>query len=71
MRQVIPAVAQFATQILLLWFCAPISRGQTEKPVSLPSPGQIVNVVCTLDANQSYALYLPSAYTVTRRWPII
>lgn len=71
MRQIIHAVAQFASQALLLSLCAPISRGQTEKPVYLPSPGQIVNVVCAADANQSYALYLPSAYTVTKRWPII
>jgi predicted esterase len=30
-----------------------------------------VNVVCAADGNQSYALYLPSAYTVTKHWPII
>jgi|SRR5579871_737679 len=71
MRQVIHTVAQFATRVLLLSLCAQISRGQAEKPVYLPSPGQIVNVVCASDANQSYALYLPSAYTVTKRWPII
>src|SRR5215469_2103888 len=71
MRQVMHAVAQFATQTLLLSLCAQTSRGQTEKPVYLPSPGQFVNVVCAADANQSYALYLPSGYTVTKRWPII
>lgn len=74
MRQFIHSVAQLATQVLLLSLCAPISRGQAEKvgqPTYLPSPGQIVNVVCASDANQSYALYLPSAYTVTKRWPII
>ena len=71
MRQLIQAVAQLATQALLLSLGAQISRGQTEKPVYLPSPGQIVNVVCASDTNQSYALYLPSAYTVTKRWPII
>jgi len=71
MRPIVHAVAQFAAQVLLLSLCAPISRGQTEKPVYLPSPGQIVNVVCAADANQSYALYLPSAYTVTKPWPVI
>jgi dienelactone hydrolase len=71
MRQFIHSVAQFATQVLLLSFCAQISGGQTEKPNYLPSPGQIVNVVCASDASQSYALYLPSAYTATKRWPII
>lgn len=71
MRYTTRSVAQFATQILLLSLCTQISRCQTDKPVYLPSPGQIVNVVCVADANQSYALYLPSAYTVTKRWPII
>ena len=71
MRQVIHTVAQFATHVLLLSLCAQVSQGQTEKPVFLPSPGQIANVVCASDANQSYALYLPSNYTVTKRWPII
>jgi len=71
MRQAIYSVAQFATQVLLLSLCVPKFQGQTEKPVYLPSPGQIVNVICAADANQSYALYLPSGYTVTKRWPII
>jgi predicted esterase len=71
MRHITHAVAQFATQVLLLSLCSTISGGQAEKPVYLPSPGQIVNVVCATDANQSYALYLPPAYTVTKRWPII
>ena len=71
MRQVIHTVAQFATHVLLLSLCVQVSQGQAEKPVFLPSPGQIVNVVCASDANQSYALYLPSNYTVTKHWPII
>ncbi|HKF03297.1 MAG TPA: hypothetical protein VKB49_13345 [Candidatus Sulfotelmatobacter sp.] len=71
MRHITHAVAQFAAEALLLSLCLQISEGQAEKPVFLPSPGQIVNVVCASDANQSYALYLPSAYTVTKRWPII
>lgn len=38
---------------------------------SLPV-GQIVErVVCRADAQQSYALYLPSNYTETRKWPIL
>src|SRR5215467_4237035 len=71
MRHITHAVAQFAAEALLLSLCLQISEGQAEKPVYLPSPGHIVNVVCASDANQSYALYLPSAYTVTKRWPII
>ena len=34
--------------------------------------GQIVEkLVCLRDPNQSYALYLPSNYTPTRKWPIL
>jgi dienelactone hydrolase len=33
--------------------------------------GQVVNVTCADDSSQSYALYLPSAYSQARRWPII
>ena len=50
------------------WTCA---LSQTQKPVDLPSPGQIANVTCASDAAQSYAVYLPSAYTPQKRWPII
>ena len=28
-------------------------------------------VMCRVDAQQSYALYLPSSYTHDKRWPII
>jgi len=35
-------------------------------------PGTIVpKVICTAHPEQSYALYLPSAYTPEKRWPII
>jgi predicted esterase len=34
--------------------------------------GQIIEkVVCRKDAQQSYALYLPSSYTPQKRWPIL
>jgi poly(3-hydroxybutyrate) depolymerase len=34
--------------------------------------GQVVpDVVCAADASQSYALYLPSAYTAMKAWPVI
>lgn len=34
--------------------------------------GQIIEkVVCKSDATQSYALYLPSAYTPSKKWPVI
>src|SRR5215475_753026 len=44
---------------------------QPQKPAEVPVPGQIGNVICASDATESYALYLPSAYTPAKRWPII
>jgi dienelactone hydrolase len=37
----------------------------------LPPAGQIVDVTCEGDSAQSYALYLPSTYSATKRWPLI
>ncbi len=37
----------------------------------LPRGTPVEAVACAADAEQSYALYLPSAYSHTRRWPII
>jgi dienelactone hydrolase len=35
-------------------------------------PGQLDEaVICDRDSTESYALYLPSSYTTTKRWPII
>jgi predicted esterase len=31
----------------------------------------VPKVVCTADAEQSYALYLPKAYTADRKWPLL
>ena len=50
---------------------APLAQSQSEKPPEFPAPGQIGNVVCMSDTTQRYALYLPSAYAPSRRWPII
>jgi len=33
--------------------------------------GQITDVTCSSDATESYALYLPPAYSAAKRWPII
>ena len=44
---------------------------QSAEVFRLPSPGQIADVVCAADPSQSYALLLPSAYSPTKRWPII
>jgi tetratricopeptide (TPR) repeat protein len=37
----------------------------------LPRGAQVDKVVCAADASQSYALYLPAAYSPGQRWPII
>jgi len=34
------------------------------------APGQIANIVCP-DASESYALYLPSTYPASKKWPVI
>ena len=44
---------------------------QSDKRGSLPAPGFIANVTSAADSIQSYALYLPSTYVASRRWPII
>ena len=37
-----------------------------------PRPGIITNkVVCKNNAEQSYALYLPSTYSASRKWPLV
>lgn len=36
----------------------------------IPS-AEIVKVTCTADTTQSYTVYLPSAYTPAKRWPLI
>lgn len=36
------------------------------------SPGEVIpKVICSANPQQSYALYLPSRFTASRRWPII
>jgi len=37
----------------------------------LPKGRIIDRVVCSADARQSYALYLPSAYSAARTWPVL
>jgi dienelactone hydrolase len=52
---------------LLLILC-PIAAAQQKPPV----PGQIdPHRPCAAKPDQTYALYLPSAYTPTKKWPII
>lgn len=34
-------------------------------------PGQIADVNCSLDATESYGIYLPTNYIASKKWPII
>ena len=48
----------------------PITAAQ-QKP-SAPIPGQIdLHRICAAKPDQTYALFLPSSYTPTKKWPII
>jgi dienelactone hydrolase len=49
-------------------------RAQTagNQPLAALPLGQVIDsVACADDASETYALYLPSAYTPSKRWPII
>ena len=41
------------------------------RPAELPTGRVIPSVTCVQDATESYALYLPAAYTPDRAWPVI
>ena len=48
-----------------------VALAHTQESAKFLPPGQIADVICASDATQSYALYLPSAYTQSKRWPMI
>jgi len=52
--------------VLIAWSASPIVSGQ-----ELPRGTVIDKVACARDPNQSYALYLPTAYSADRTWPIL
>lgn len=54
--------------VLLLLIIAPTVFARAD---DLPKGTIIERVVCESDAAQSYALYLPSAYTPQKKWPVI
>lgn len=55
-----------------IFFSVTSGTSQTIVPIIPPAPGKVIAAVpCDNDPNQSYALYLPSAYTREKRWPII
>jgi len=69
-RRVLMSVdRRFLVMVLLAWFCRP---SLAQVPPSPFPPGTVIaNVVCSADSKQSYALYLPSAFSAARKWPII
>jgi dienelactone hydrolase len=71
MQQGIRSVAQLAASIVCIVFFSLAASAQSQKNDALPIPGRIADVICSADSTQSYALYLPSKYTVDKRWPMI
>lgn len=57
------------TMVLLAWFCGSLMAQVAPSP--FPTGKVIPKVVCSADSKQSYALYLPSTFSATRKWPII
>jgi len=57
------------TIVLLAWFCGSLMSQVAPSP--FPAGKIIPKVVCSADSRQSYALYLPSTFSATRKWPII
>ena len=56
----------FLPLITLLFFLSSVARAE-----EFPKGVLIEKVVCQADAEQSYALYLPAAYTPQKKWPVI
>ncbi|HSB11144.1 MAG TPA: hypothetical protein VLM38_16770 [Blastocatellia bacterium] len=64
-RVLMAAAALTAFHILVR---ATVAAGISEDP----QPGRLIErVVCKNNPEQSYALYLPSTYSATRKWPLI
>ncbi|HYY58793.1 MAG TPA: tetratricopeptide repeat protein [Pyrinomonadaceae bacterium] len=62
-----PALAGFSVAFILI--LASLADGAQEAEFAR---GRIIEkVVCKANAEQSYALYLPSGYTPEKRWPIL
>lgn len=57
--------------ILAIICAVPVRAGKAEDTLSLPRGELLPSVTCLADPEFSYALYLPSAYTPMREWPVI
>ncbi len=62
-----------ALAIVVLFFATGIDARSSEAPQAFQvRPGVVIDSIpCARHPNNSYALYLPSAYTPQRKWPII
>lgn len=66
---VLPAsCAASCVVLIVLVSLARVSRARDSDELR---PGEITEISCAADKTQSYALYLPSAYTPAKKWPII
>jgi dienelactone hydrolase len=70
-------VAESRHLLALLAMFLICSALQSAQPQAAKTPAELVPgrimemVICNSDSSKSYALYLPSGYTTTKRWPII
>lgn len=62
-----PPLRVATTGLLFLIATAAFSLASDSQQLA---PGQVANIVCS-DASESYALYLPSNYAASKKWPII
>jgi tetratricopeptide (TPR) repeat protein len=66
-RSVIDKMMKLARPIFLLL----LASGSVSSNLQLPAGKVIEKVTCRSDETLSYAVYLPTAYSPERRWPII
>jgi predicted esterase len=57
--------------VLLLFITTRFAVQAQDNQTVIPLGQVVEKVVCTRDPNQTYALYLPSNYVSTRKWPIL
>jgi dienelactone hydrolase len=57
--------------LLLFAGLIPAGAAPTARAESFPTGEIVPRVVCEVDLEQSYALYLPTSYTATRTWPLL
>lgn len=63
--------AKFCLLVVCLLFVSSVGAAQLDSKDELPSGVVIEKIVCQNDAAQSYALYLPTAYTPEKKWAVL